>query len=473
MILCKLLSAAVKIVGVVFLLFALLFAGSNLKIFPDFLALITIEGSPILNDPEIQWTALLCLVIFFAVFLFLRLYLTNRFAPRCQGAMQSWWGLRENGGRAMDCSADFFAAAFLIGLFFFNILLYTVYRNPSAEILFLIGGAVVGQGFALLAVSERGARRTKAGVLLIIMILLLGSLTSNINLSHAYEYHSRMRWFGPWDNPNIAGLLMGMGIMLALGLGFGVWSFGAGKIKKLLFTTLCLLTAILMGRGLLDSYSRGAWLGTLCGGACLIAKSVVGSQRLEVVRWIRKNTFSSVVIVISICVLTLWQFRSTDEIIARRIISITNQNDFSRHNRIFAWEGDWQMMSERPWFGFGWNQPQLMYENYYLPPKLTEHAAIEMNDYLMLGATLGIPALFCFGMYLWLSLTKKIGDGSQNPEFAEAEWLQITCRAGAIVLLVGFWFDGGLFKLATGSTFWILLELGNIRNVPRLDTNKH
>jgi hypothetical protein len=29
-----------------------------------------------------------------------------------------------------------------------------------------------------------------------------------------------------------------------------------------------------------------------------------------------------------------------------------------------------------------------------------------------------------------------------------------------VVLLVGFWFDGGLFKLATGATFWVLLELG-------------
>jgi hypothetical protein len=27
-------------------------------------------------------------------------------------------------------------------------------------------------------------------------------------------------------------------------------------------------------------------------------------------------------------------------------------------------------------------------------------------------------------------------------------------------LAVGFWFDGGLFKLATASLFWILLELG-------------
>jgi hypothetical protein len=42
------------------------------------------------------------------------------------------------------------------------------------------------------------------------------------------------------------------------------------------------------------------------------------------------------------------------------------------------------------------------------------------------------------------------------------EWLKTTCRAGAIVLAVGFWFDGGLFKLATASVFWILLELGSV-----------
>jgi hypothetical protein len=42
----------------------------------------------------------------------------------------------------------------------------------------------------------------------------------------------------------------------------------------------------------------------------------------------------------------------------------------------------------------------------------------------------------------------------------ELNWLQTACRSGAIVLAVGFWFDGGLFKLATASTFWILLELG-------------
>jgi hypothetical protein len=36
----------------------------------------------------------------------------------------------------------------------------------------------------------------------------------------------------------------------------------------------------------------------------------------------------------------------------------------------------------------------------------------------------------------------------------------MTSRAGAVVLLVGLWFDGGLFKMATTATFRILVELG-------------
>ena len=29
-----------------------------------------------------------------------------------------------------------------------------------------------------------------------------------------FKYHGHARWSGPWDNPNIAGLLMGVGVRL-------------------------------------------------------------------------------------------------------------------------------------------------------------------------------------------------------------------------------------------------------------------
>ena len=91
--------------------------------------------------------------------------------------------------------------------------------------------------------------------------------------------------------------------------------------------------------------------------------------------------------------------------------------------------------------------------------------AIQLNDYFTLGATLGLPALLCFAMYVGLSLTRPLATDYRSLITAYGPlttdyWLKTTCRAGAFVLLIGFWFDGGLFKLATAAPFWILLELG-------------
>ena len=51
---------------------------------------------------------------------------------------------------------------------------------------------------------------------------------------------------------------------------------------------------------------------------------------------------------------------------------------------------------------------------------------------------------------------------ARNTHVWELDWLKAVCRAGALVLAVGFWFDGGLFKLPTAATFLILLELGRV-----------
>ena len=140
-----------------------------------------------------------------------------------------------------------------------------------------------------------------------------------------------------------------------------------------------------------------------------------------------------------------------------------------------------------------------------------------MNSYLMLGTELGIPALLCFVVYVGLQLggNKKLksetlkaergirkaetlpqignqksgtgndlldcsaviptaGCGGASRSVAtpggtpgepadETSALRLACRAGAIVLLVAFWFDGGLFDLPTAAVFWVLLELGSAR----------
>jgi prepilin-type N-terminal cleavage/methylation domain-containing protein len=52
------------------------------------------------------------------------------------------------------------------------------------------------------------------------------------------------------------------------------------------------------------------------------------------------------------------------------------------------------------------------------------------------------------------------------------ESLRAACLAGALALLVAFWFDGGLFTLATASVFWILLELGTENQKRKAESGK-
>jgi hypothetical protein len=178
---------------------------------------------------------------------------------------------------------------------------------------------------------------------------------------------------------------------------------------------------------------------------------------------------------LSMVVLLFWQFRFSEWRPAQRMFSIANISDFSWRNRVTAWEGATRMMIDRPLIGFGWGQAEAAYAKKYTPPQLDESAAIQMNDFFMLGISAGAPALICFVIYIWLSLTGKTESRKLEAEIGDRRdarptldfalpvtrhlSLQAVCRAGTIVLLVGFWFDGGLFKLSVGPVFWMLMEL--------------
>jgi len=85
-----------------------------------------------------------------------------------------------------------------------------------------------------------------------------------------------------------------------------------------------------------------------------------------------------------------------------------------------------------------------------------------------LETQLGWPGLICFVWFVGLALKtenrKQKAETLQQIGNRKSEiGNQVACRAGAFVFLVAFWFDGGLFTLATASVFWILLELGAYR----------
>lgn len=394
--------------------------------------------------------------------------------------------------------------------------------SKSTDTLVLCFGITLFFGFRFWRAIE--AKRSQpfniAGMVFAFTLILLSiAVVWHPESVQSFQYRRQVRWSGLWDNPNVFGMLMGVGLVLALGRAVSGIKFqevpgrenkhptSTGKAWCWVKFVLFLIAAGLCGLGLVRSYSRGAWLGAMCGLGFLkwnwtrrtahLTPALSprptggeGEEALSCVSWFKRNWRPVCVILASVLVVAFWNFRYTERLVARRAFSVGNVNDFSWRNRVAAYQGSLQMMASRPLFGYGWNQPHQVYELYYRPAKVDDGAAIQMNDYFTLGTTLGAPALVCFVAFIGLTLVQKSEVRSRKSEADSdlrsltsglcAAWrapvelqpsafslqpsgfcLPSVCRAGTLVLLVGFWFDGGLFKLATGAAFWILLALGN------------
>ena len=314
----------------------------------------------------------------------------------------------------------------------------------SAQALTLVSGAMIGQGAALWAgrpsttYSRWQISNGANGIVLPLIILLAWAAVWQGETGRLFQYRGEARWSGPWDNPNIFGVLMGVGVVLAVGrmVAGNAEMLKTEKLKAegekaerdgqcppaniehpasnwrvWLMRAFLLAAAVVMGVGLVKSYSRGAWVGTAVGVAYL-AYQVGKAEKLKTGhRWVALSVMCA-----SIAVLTFWSLRETEWRPVRRVVSVGNINDFSWRNRVAAWEGALQMMADKPWFGFGWNQPERVYDSLYRPARLTEGGAMQMNDCLMLGTTLGVPALLCFLMYVGLSLKGSPKSKVQSPK---------------------------------------------------------
>jgi hypothetical protein len=518
--------------GMVFLFLAILFfaAGVTPKTSGCTGPLLR-EIIAIFKDDATQWMLVVCLLVYLGIFLFWE--------------FRAWQGVGLKTGQAgARAKSPLLLGALAHSAFMLVILCLVGYAGnyPSSarslQMLTLLAGIVVGKACAMCVNFSSSADEIKRSRafhrLTVVLTMIVGLLTIAAlyqpNSGPAYAYHDIRRWTGPWDNPNLFGLLMGTGAVLAAGLGLGrcgmedgrsrmankIWK---GKFSKSLLILLCLTAVILLGRGLYHSFSRGAWLGTAVGMAFLVAKSEIGHRKPEMfchVSWIKQNRLPLFAIALSVFVVGFWQLRFSKLQSAQRIASVANPNDFSWRNRLDAWQGAARMMIDKPLTGFGWGEAESIYAKLYCTTAPDESAAIEMNDYLMLGISGGVPVMLCFIGYVALALTGKSerwitqklgtdeahskprsnrGDDAQTSGICEnmeppnvgcyslkgisceshasvspssilylpsSVYLTTTCRAGAIVLLVGFWFDGGLFKLPAAVVFWTLLELSRL-----------
>ena len=444
-----------------FPVFALLFADGIWATSPGFIGSALRELTAVCQDSSTQWMLVFCLAVYVVIFLISELR-TQSDNSNLRSANSNVW----------------LAAFVLLSLLRYALAYDTASR--SIQIPVLMAGIVFGKAMAtwarwvgrvtLCAPDQCGWKGGAHGVtrptlsVAILLTLLAASAWWQPERSIVFQYHDALRWSGLWDNPNLYGLLMGVGVVLAAGQIARVrrWTGGDGSWRKSVPLILSSVSVILCGLGLLKSYSRGAWSAVIVG-LIYLAVQTVKSSRFHV--WFRRDWLSAALLTTSLLLLAFWQIRFLEQRPAQRLFSVANASDFSWRNRVTAWEGAMRMMVDKPLAGFGWGQAEADYGKKYCPPQLTESAAIEMNDYLMIGISAGVPAMACFMACVALSLCgKDAGWNSLSAVRRPSVPIVTTCRAGAIVLLIGFWFDGGLFKLPVAVVFWMLLELSRIES---------
>lgn len=404
------------------------------------------ESEALLLDSQIQWMLFTTIAIWCASFIGLKFTLDNM------------W---------------------LVGLLLISIFMYfTNYLSAfqPTQAIILLAGVTLGKGSAFFF-NEKNSHRIIDNSFalpqsseiqrdLILILILLISLTSLCHLNMAGSIYHGTRWMGLWDNPNIYGMLMGAGVVLTAGLlADGRWEIEDGENgKRKLFRVssrcplpiILFIAAAMMAVGLVCSYSRGAWLGTAVG--LLYLAWSYGKLKW---RLVLPGLF-----VVAVVVGFFWHSTAdTDAWYFKRL-------DLSRpsaQHRVSAWRGALQMMRDHP-LGVGWNNAVSVYDKDYSPPE-GGAAAITTNDYLMIGTELGLPGLICFVAYVWLCFRRSrphLTLTLSPPAAGSGEGIRSACLAGAVVLLVAFWFDGGLFELATTAVFWILLELGGSNSEGRM-----
>ena len=360
----------------------------------QFLNQVRTEVFATFQSAELQWMILGCISVYLIGFVWL---------PRTFNQSYAGKGVLSVGMALYGSIAAVYAAN------------YTE-ASKGTDALLLVFGITLFFGLRFWRVVEanRCRRFNVTGVSLGLTLLLLSIAVVWESASlQSFQYRGQTRWSGLWNNPNTFGVLMGGGAALAFGmlarsLKFEILSlkWNNGNIEhptsnaeprkrafrawvwiKVLFFVAA---AGMLLFGLLKSYSRGAWLGALVGISFLIYQ-IFRLSGFE--NWLRRVWIPLTLVLVSIGVLALWNFWHSEHSSTRRILSVANANDFSWRKRVAAYEGALQMISDKPWFGFGWNQPERVYDRFYRAPKVDEGMAMQMNDYLMLGTTRGIPCL--------------------------------------------------------------------------------
>ena len=236
---CKLIAITLKYGAVAFLLFALLFADGIWATSPGFIGSSLREFAAVCRDSATQWMLVFCLAIYFILPLALERHARSG-TPYLRFKNPNLW---------------------LAGLVLLALLQYALaydMASHSMQIPMLMIGIVFGKAIATWVRWRREEIERRAAFLICSFICLLAAsaLWQREN-GRLFQYHDIPRWSGVWDNPNLYGLLMGVGVVLAAGQIARTrrWKMEDRQWRKVVCLILCSVGIFLCGFGLFKSYS--------------------------------------------------------------------------------------------------------------------------------------------------------------------------------------------------------------------------
>jgi hypothetical protein len=221
------------------------------------------------------------------------------------------------------------------------------------------------------------------------LIRLTGLLSKNEtdrNFSD-FVFQGRKRWQGWWGTPNMAGSLLA--VVLVLGSGLAACSLILIKDPRRCWVS-GLLALVLLAPGfwlLASTYSRGAWIAWGLGWILLLLFSRP-PQDLRKRWWHAGRLF-----LLAAGLLMLGCLGLLPGAAKRAGSTVAMEEDLSVRNRLWVWEGAWQMMADHPWRGVGPGKFGAEFAAGYQKRGHRDDYSTAISDYLTWGAERGIPVL--------------------------------------------------------------------------------
>jgi O-antigen ligase len=242
---------------------------------------------------------------------------------------------------------------------------------------------------------------------LAVTLLAAASLESIVGLRQfffrlgpdAYLLGGFLRAYGTFGQPNpYAGYL---GLVLPLALALTLWAAAAGWRRRRPFFYLRFVffagATILIGAGLVASWSRGAWLGAAVAGLTVLALAstggrlaiAAGAAALLLLWPLLPAAFSGRLAEIG-AYFGVWNARG---------VPVTDAN-FSVLERVAHWQVAWGMFADHPWLGVGVGNWAVIYPGYAFAP-WTDPLGHAHNVIFHFAAEAGIIGILTF-LGFWL-----------------------------------------------------------------------